>query len=79
MAEYMPKKVKIKILDLKTYYPIKNYYRIKVGIIMVGGFSVPDGEDFLIYFTPFKHRIPVGEKTKVENTEQLGQFIKNQQ
>lgn len=76
LAEYM--KIKIKIPDPKTYYPQKDYYRIKMGITMVGGFSIPDGEDFSIYFTPFKHRIPVGEKIKVENTEQLGQLIKTQ-
>lgn len=78
LAEYMTEKEKIKIPDPKTYYPVKNYYRIKVGITMIGGFSVPDGEDFSIYFTPFKHKIPVGEKIKVENTEQLGQLIKTQ-
>lgn len=75
LAKYMAPQIKIKIPDPKTYHPIKDYYRIKVGVTTVGGFSVPDGEDFFIYFTPLKHAIPSGKKVKVENTEQLAQLI----
>lgn len=76
LANYMVPKIKIP--DPKTYHPIKDYYRIKVGVTTVGGFSVPDGEDFFIYFTPLKHAIPSGKKVKVENTEQLAQLIQTQ-
>lgn len=78
LANYMAPKIKIKIPDPKTYHPIKDYYRIKAGVTTVGGFSVPDGENFFIYFTPLKNAIPSGKKVKVENTEQLAQLIQTQ-
>lgn len=78
LSEYMRQKRRtIKIPDPKTYRPIKEYYRIKVGLQTVGGFSVPNGEDFLIYFTPLKSARPIGKRVKVENAEQLGELIFN--
>lgn len=79
LSEYLQKnKRKIVIPDPKTYRPIKEYYRVKVGLTTVGGFSVPDGQDFSVYFTPLKSAVPVGERLKVENEEQLGEIILNQ-
>lgn len=76
LAEHMRKKRKsIKIPSPLTYKPIKEYYRIKVGLTTVGGFSVPDGDDFSIYFTPLKSALPIGERVKMENTEQLSDLI----
>lgn len=78
LAEMMRRNPTMKVPDPKTYQPIKEFYRIKVGLTTVGGFSVPDGEDFSIYFTPLKHALPNGERVKVEDTEQLCQLIINQ-
>lgn len=76
LTAYMRTKRKtVKIPNPKTYKPIKEYYRIKIGLTTVGGFSVPDGEDFCIYFTPLKSALPIGERVKVENAEQLGELI----
>ncbi len=65
----------IKIPNPQTYRPIKEYYRIKVGLQTVGGFSAPDGEDYSIYFTPLKNARPIGERVKVENVEQVSTLI----
>ena len=69
---------KIKIPNPKTYFPIKGYYRIKVGITTVGGFSTPEGNDFSLYFTPMRHANPTGKRNKINTTEELMQLIKNQ-
>lgn len=74
-SDIMPEDKKIKVPNAKTYFPIKEYYRIKVGLTVVGGFSIPDGEDFSIYFTPLKSAMPIGEKVKIETIEQLCQCI----
>lgn len=77
LAKNMPDH-KIKIPDPQTYFPIKGYYRIKVGITTVGGFVVPEKEDFALYFIPMRHAKPSSEKYKVMNTENLVQLILNQ-
>lgn len=77
LAENMPG-YKIKIPDPQTYFPIKGYYRIKVGMITVGGFAVPEKEDFSLYFVPMRHAKPSSEKYFVINTENLVQLIINQ-
>lgn len=69
---------KIKIPDPKNYFPIKGYYRIKVGITTVGGLSVPEGNDFSLYFTPMRSGKPIGRKNKINNTDDLVQLIRNQ-
>lgn len=77
LAEDMPD-YKIKIPDPQTYFPIKGYYRIKVGITTVGGFAVPEKEDFSLYFVPMRHAKPSSEKYRIMNTEKLVQLILNQ-
>lgn len=75
VADIMLKGKKVKVPNAKTYLPVKEYYRIKVGVTTVGGFSVPDGDDFSIYFTPLKSANPIGEKAKIHTIEQLYQCI----
>lgn len=77
LAEIMRRKG-VKIPDPQTYRPIKNYYRIKIGLTTVGGFSVPENGDYNIYFTPMKSANPIGNKQLVSNTEELMQLIINQ-
>lgn len=77
LAKNMPD-YKIKIPDPQTYFPIKGYYRIKVGITTVGGFAVPEKEDFSLYFVPMRHAKPSSEKYRIMNTENLVQLILNQ-
>lgn len=77
LAECMRRKG-LKIPNPKTYLPIKGYYRIKIGLITVGGFSVPENGDYRIYFTPMKSAKPIGPKQLVSNTEELKQLINNQ-
>lgn len=40
------------------------YYRIKAGIVLVGGFSID--EDFNLYFTPLFHGKACGKSQKIE-------------
>lgn len=77
LAKNMPD-YKIKIPDPKTYFPIKGYYRIKVGITTVGGFAVPEKEDFSLYFVPMQHAKPSSERYRINNSEKLVQLILNQ-
>lgn len=78
LAEIMRWNPKIKIPNPESYYPVKGFYKIKVGIITVGGFSVPNGDDYSVYFTPLRYASPLGDRVKVENTEHLRQLIMNQ-
>ena len=76
LAEMMPRGYsKPKVPDLKTYRPIKEYYRIKIGLKTVGGFLVPDGDSFDLYFVPLKSAQPIGEKVRIESIEQLKDLI----
>lgn len=68
----------VKVPNPQTYLPIKGYYRIKIGLTTVGGFSVPENGDYRIYFTPMKSAKPIGTKQLVSNTEELKQLIINQ-
>lgn len=77
LAEIMHRKG-VKTPNPQTYLPIKGYYRIRIGVTTVGGFSVPDGGDYNIYFTPMKSAKPIGDRQLVNNTEELKQLIINQ-
>lgn len=77
LAKAMPD-YKIKIPDPQTYFPIKGYYRIKVGVTTVGGFPVPEKEDFSLCFVPMRYAKPSSQKYRVINTENLVQLIMNQ-
>ena len=73
LAESMRRKG-VKIPNPQTYCPIKGYYRIKIGLTTIGGFSVPENGDYRIYFTPMKSANPIGAKQLVSNTEELKQL-----
>lgn len=64
--------------DPKTYSPSNNYYKVNIGVRTVGGISVPDGDDYSIYFTPLFRGKPVGDKVLVKNSGELRQLIINQ-
>ena len=55
---------KIKIPNPKTYFPIKGYYRIKVGITTVGGFSTPEGMTSRFILPQCDMPIPPGKEIK---------------
>lgn len=74
LAESLPEYPLI-IPDPKTYRPIKDYYRVKVGVTVVGGFSVPESDDFSLFFTKMKYGSPIGEKQKINNLSELSQLV----
>ena len=49
------------------------YYRIKAGIVLVGGFSID--EDFNLYFTPLFHGKACGKSQKIDSIGQLVEII----
>ncbi len=69
---------KIKIPDPKTYHSIKGYYRVKVGVTVVGGLSVPESDDFSVFFTQMWYANPTGEKQKITGISDLMQLVINQ-
>lgn len=76
LSENLPKKLgKFIVPDRKTYLPIIRYYRIKIGRKIVGGFLIPDGDSFNLYFVPLKSTIQIGDKVKIESVEQLIEII----
>lgn len=50
------------------------YYRIKAGIILIGGFTID--EEFGLIYTPLFHGRPCGECSKITNIEQLVSIIR---
>ena len=52
------------------------YYRIKAGIVLVGGFSID--EDFNLYFTPLFHGKACGKSHKIDSIGQLVEIIREQ-
>ncbi|HCR01052.1 hypothetical protein [Bacteroides uniformis] len=53
-----------------------DYYRIKAGIVLVGGFSI-DG-DFNLSFTPLFHGKACGKSCRIDSMEQLVGIIREQ-
>ena len=53
----------------EKYAMYGEYYRIKAGIVLIGGFSIND--DFGLVFTPLFHGQPCGESIEVTDIEQL--------
>lgn len=60
LADLMPEYGFTKTTD--KYAMFGEYYRIKAGIVLIGGFSVD--EDFGLVFTPLFHGAPCGEEQK---------------
>ena len=52
------------------------YYRIKAGIVLVGGFSID--EDFNLYFTPLFHGKACGKSHKIDSIGQLVEIIRDE-
>lgn len=52
------------------------YYRIKAGIVLIGGFSIDD--DFNLIFTPLFHGKPCGESCEVKDLTQLVNIIRQE-
>lgn len=53
-----------------------DYYRIKAGIVLIGGFSVD--EDFGLVFTPLFHGKPCGKKQKITDSRQLVDVLRKE-
>ena len=52
------------------------YYRIKAGIVLVGGFSID--EDFNLHFTPLFHGKACGKSHRIDSIGQLVEIIRGQ-
>ncbi len=76
VARIMPRSYgRVHVPNPEEYMPIKEFFRIKVGLQTVGGFLVPDGESFDLYFVPLKSALPVSDKVKVESVEHLKELL----
>ena len=67
LVELLPEYGFSKTTDKYAMYG--EYYRIKAGIVLIGGFSIND--DFGLVFTPLFHGQPCGESTEVIDINQL--------
>lgn len=56
--------------------PIKDYYRLTVGVACIGGFSCPTWDDCNLYFTPMFKQKPQGKQQKIDTLEQLVEIVK---
>ncbi len=52
------------------------YYRIKAGIVLIGGFTID--EDFGLIFTPLFHGQPCGESQVITEMEQLVTILRHE-
>lgn len=57
------------------YVMFGEYYRVKGGIILYGGFSF--GKNFELYFTPLFHGEPCGEKVMLTTLAQLIEILRD--
>ncbi len=53
-----------------------DHYRIKAGIVLIGGFSI--GENFRLVFTPLFHGRPCGESREITDMEQLVAILRQE-
>ncbi len=53
-----------------------DYYRIKAGIVLIGGFSID--ENFGLIFTPLFHGQPCGESHSISDIEQLVTILRQE-
>ncbi len=52
------------------------YYRIKAGIVLIGGFTID--ENFGLVFTPLFHGQPCGESQSITDMEQLVTILRGE-
>jgi len=74
LADLMPEYGFTKTTD--KYAMFGEYYRIKAGIVLIGGFSVD--EDFGLVFTPLFHGAPCGEEQKITDLQQLVEVLRKE-
>ena len=74
LVELMPGYGFSKTTDQYTMYG--DYYRIKAGIVLIGGFSVD--EDFGLVFTPLFHEAPRGKGQKITDSRQLVEVLRQE-
>lgn len=58
------------------YAMFGDYYRIKAGIVLIGGFSVDN--DFGLLFTPLFHGKPCGKGQKITDSQQLVDVLRKE-
>lgn len=58
------------------YAMVGDYYRIKAGIVLIGGFSV--NENFRLVFTPLFHGKPCGEEREITDSRQLVDILREE-
>lgn len=74
LVELMPEYGFSKTTDQYTMYG--DYYRVKAGIVLIGGFSVD--EDFGLLFTPLFHGAPRGKEQKITDSRQLVEVLREE-
>lgn len=74
LVELMPEYGFSKTTDKYAMYG--DYYRVKAGIVLIGGFSVDD--DFGLVFTPLFHGAPCGEEQKITDSRQLVDVLRKE-
>nr|DAE30240.1 MAG TPA: hypothetical protein [virus sp. ct5rm7] len=74
LADLLPEYGFSKTTDKYAMYG--DYYRIKAGIVLIGGFSV--NEDFGLIFTPLFHGKPCGEGQKITDSRQLVNVLRKE-
>lgn len=74
LVEQLPEYGFSKTTDKYAMYG--DYYRIKAGIVLIGGFSVDD--DFGLLFTPLFHGKPCGKGQKITDSQQLADVLRKE-
>lgn len=74
LVDLMPGYGFSKTTDQYTMYG--DYYRVKAGVVLVGGLSVD--EDFGLFFTPLFHGAPCGEGQKITDSRQLVDVLRGE-
>lgn len=74
LVDLMPGYGFSKTTDQYTLYG--DYYRVKAGVVLVGGFSVD--EDFGLLFTPLFYGAPCEEGQKITDSRQLVDVLRGE-
>lgn len=74
LVDYLPEYGFTPITDKYAMYG--EYYRIKAGIVLIGGFTID--ENFGLIFTPLFHGQPCGESRSITGMEQLVTIIRQE-
>ena len=77
LAEDMPG-YDVVIPNPVRYHMLGDLYRIKVGLVTVGGISVWDEDEIRLHYVRLSHAKPIGEPVKITGTKELAQIIKSQ-